>query len=106
MLAQHDLKVAWSGCSAVRGSGGPAGDHRGRMLNRVIRRRTRSEDVLDSARGWVTVGAAFVAMVAVFGVAYSFGAFSRRWLQGSGSAAGRRRWSSRSPPAAGSCSVR
>ena len=36
---------------------------------------TRSQDVLDSARGWVTVGAAFVAMVAVFGVAYSFGAF-------------------------------
>ena len=36
---------------------------------------TRSQDVLDSARGWITVGAAFVAMVAVFGVAYSFGAF-------------------------------
>ena len=36
---------------------------------------TRSQDVLDSARGWVTVGAAFVTMVAVFGVAYSFGAF-------------------------------
>ena len=35
----------------------------------------RGQDVLDSARGWVTVGAAFVAMVAVFGVAYSFGAF-------------------------------
>ena len=36
---------------------------------------TRGQDVLDSSRGWVTVGAAFVAMVAVFGVAYSFGAF-------------------------------
>ena len=38
---------------------------------------TRSQDVLDSARGWVTVGAAFVAMVAVFGVAYSFGLSSK-----------------------------
>ncbi|MGE3289701.1 MAG: MFS transporter [Pseudonocardia sp.] len=31
--------------------------------------------VLDAAPGWLTVGAAFVAMAAVFGVAYSFGAF-------------------------------
>lgn len=30
---------------------------------------------LDSARGWLAVGAAFVSMAAVFGVAYSFGAF-------------------------------
>jgi MFS family permease len=41
----------------------------------VIRRRTRTEGVLDSPRAWVTVGAAFVAMAVVFGVAYSFGAF-------------------------------
>jgi MFS family permease len=40
-----------------------------------MRRRTHRKDVLDSAQGWVTVGAAFVAMAAVFGVAYSFGAF-------------------------------
>ncbi|MGD9531037.1 MFS transporter [Pseudonocardia sp.] len=31
--------------------------------------------VLDSAQGWLTTAAAFVAMAAVFGVAYSFGAF-------------------------------
>lgn len=30
---------------------------------------------VDSAAGWVAVGAAFTAMTAVFGVAYSFGAF-------------------------------
>jgi MFS family permease len=30
---------------------------------------------LESRRGWVVVGAAFVAMALVFGVAYSFGAF-------------------------------
>jgi MFS family permease len=30
---------------------------------------------LDSARGWVTVAAAFVSMAVVFGVAYGFGAF-------------------------------
>jgi MFS family permease len=47
----------------------------GRRLDRVMRRRTRTDDMLDSARAWVTVGAAFVAMAAVFGVAYSFGAF-------------------------------
>jgi MFS family permease len=41
----------------------------------VIRRRARADDVLDSGRAWVTVGAAFVAMAVVFGVAYSFGAF-------------------------------
>lgn len=29
----------------------------------------------DSARGWVVVGAGFVAMSTVFGIAYSFGAF-------------------------------
>jgi MFS family permease len=37
--------------------------------------RPRPDAALDSARGWVAVGAAFVAMTAVFGVAYSFGAF-------------------------------
>lgn len=31
--------------------------------------------VVDSAHGWPTVAAAFAAMAAVFGVAYSFGAF-------------------------------
>jgi MFS family permease len=31
--------------------------------------------VRDSARAWIAVGAAFVSMAAVFGVAYSFGAF-------------------------------
>ena len=30
---------------------------------------------VESARGWVVVGAAFVAMFTVFGIAYSFGAF-------------------------------
>jgi MFS family permease len=40
-----------------------------------MRRRTDSPAELDSAPGWVSVGAAFVAMTAVFGVAYSFGAF-------------------------------
>ncbi|NMH96712.1 MFS transporter [Pseudonocardia acidicola] len=30
---------------------------------------------VDSARGWLTVAAAFVSMAVVFGVAYSFGAF-------------------------------
>ncbi len=40
-----------------------------------MRRRTRPAEVRDSARGWITVGAAFVSMAAVFGVAYSFGAF-------------------------------
>jgi MFS family permease len=34
-----------------------------------------SEDVLDSARGWIVVAAAFVAMFVVFGIVYSFGAF-------------------------------
>jgi len=32
---------------------------------------------LDSPRGWLVVGAAFVSMSTVFGVAYSFGAFFR-----------------------------
>jgi MFS family permease len=40
-----------------------------------MRRRTAGRDALDSAPGWVSVAAAFVAMTAVFGVAYSFGAF-------------------------------
>jgi hypothetical protein len=40
-----------------------------------MRRRTASRSVLDSASGWVSVAAAFIAMTAVFGVAYSFGAF-------------------------------
>src|SRR4029079_2818046 len=48
--------------------------HRAR-LGRTLSRVTRGQDVLDSSRGWVTVAAGFVAMVAVFGVAYSFGAF-------------------------------
>ena len=34
-----------------------------------------ADPVLDSASGWITVAAAFVAMAVVFGVAYSFGAF-------------------------------
>lgn len=38
-------------------------------------RRPRPAAAVDSAAGWVAVGAAFVAMTAVFGVAYSFGAF-------------------------------
>lgn len=40
-----------------------------------MRRRSRPAAAVDSAAGWVAVGAAFVAMTAVFGVAYSFGAF-------------------------------
>jgi MFS family permease len=40
-----------------------------------MRSRTRPDDILDSPRAWVTVGAAFAAMAAVFGVAYSFGTF-------------------------------
>ncbi|MCO1655527.1 MFS transporter [Pseudonocardia humida] len=40
-----------------------------------MRRRTRPEVVLESTAAWVSVGAAFVSMAAVFGVAYSFGAF-------------------------------
>jgi MFS family permease len=36
---------------------------------------TRPPVTLDSARGWLAVGAAFVSMGVVFGVAYSFGAF-------------------------------
>jgi len=31
--------------------------------------------VLDSRRGWIVVGAAFLSMFTVFGIAYSFGAF-------------------------------
>jgi MFS family permease len=34
-----------------------------------------SDRALDAGPGWVTVGAAFVSMGVVFGVAYSFGAF-------------------------------
>jgi MFS family permease len=41
----------------------------------VATRPTATEAALDSTPGWVTVGAAFVAMGVVFGVAYSFGAF-------------------------------
>jgi MFS family permease len=36
---------------------------------------SRGSLALDSAQGWLTAAAAFVAMAAVFGVAYSFGAF-------------------------------
>lgn len=36
---------------------------------------TRPQATHDSARGWLAVGAAFVSMGVVFGVAYSFGAF-------------------------------
>lgn len=35
----------------------------------------RADAVLDSPRAWRTVGAGFASMFAVFGVAYSFGAF-------------------------------
>jgi MFS family permease len=41
----------------------------------VARPRSRVDGPLDSAPGWVSVGAAFLSMAAVFGVAYSFGAF-------------------------------
>ncbi|WP_214368202.1 MFS transporter [Pseudonocardia sp. H11422] len=36
---------------------------------------TSPASTVDSAPGWITVGAAFVSMAVVFGVAYSFGAF-------------------------------
>ncbi|MFT7475308.1 MAG: MFS family permease, partial [Verrucomicrobiales bacterium] len=35
----------------------------------------RSQATVDSARGWIVVAAAVVAMFVVFGLAYSFGAF-------------------------------
>jgi MFS family permease len=34
-----------------------------------------TDTALDSTRGWITVGVAFVSMAVVFGIAYSFGAF-------------------------------
>ncbi|MHA6795808.1 MFS transporter [Pseudonocardia bannensis] len=36
---------------------------------------TSPASTVDSTPGWITVGAAFVSMAVVFGVAYSFGAF-------------------------------
>jgi MFS family permease len=41
----------------------------------VPRAKPSTDDALDSARGWVMVGAAFASTFTVFGVAYSFGAF-------------------------------
>ncbi|WP_250556321.1 MFS transporter [Pseudonocardia lacus] len=40
-----------------------------------MRRGTHGELVLESTAAWVSVAAAFASMAAVFGVAYSFGAF-------------------------------